>query len=119
MWKLLLRIAINTAAIWAASGLIAGITLDTERVGAVIAVALVFGIVNSLLSPIVKFLSLPFIILTLGIFTLIVNAGLLGLTAYLTDALTIDGFWPAFWGAIVVGVVSWLLGLFLTDDDDE
>jgi putative membrane protein len=119
MFKLLLRLVINAVAIWAAAEIVDGVTLDSERVGAVILVALVFGIVNAILKPLAQLLSLPFIIVTLGLFTLIVNAGLFGLTAWLTDALAVSGFWPALWGALIVSVVSWFLGLFLSDSDDS
>ena len=77
------------------------------------AVAAVFGIVNAFLKPILKILGLPFILLTLGLFALVINAALFLLTARLTQALTIDGFGAAFWGSLVVSLVSFLLGLFL------
>lgn len=119
MFKLLIRLVINAVAIWAAAEVVTGVTLDTEHVGGVVLVALVFGIVNAILKPIASLLSFPFIVLTLGLFTLVVNAGLFGVTAWLTDALSVTGFWPAVWGALIVSVVSWFLGLFVSDDDED
>jgi putative membrane protein len=119
MLKLLVRLVINAVAIWAAAELLGGITLDTGDLGGVALVALVFGVINAVLKPVAKLLSFPFIILTLGLFTLVINAALLALTAGLVDALSVSGFWPALWGALVVSVVSWFLGIFVSDDEDE
>jgi len=119
MKRLLIRLAINAAAIWAAAYLIDGVALDTSQPIAVAGVAIVFGLVNALLKPIVKVLSFPFVLVTLGIFTLVINAALFGLTAFLTSALTVSGFWPALFGALTVSFVSWLLGMFVDDDDDD
>ena len=117
--KLLFRLLINAAAIWAAAYVVEGVTLDTSHWFPVAIVAAVFGITNALLKPILKLVSFPFILLTLGFFTLVNNALLLGLTAYWTDALSVSGFWPAFWGAIIVSFVSWILGVFVDDNDDD
>ena len=117
MFNFLVRLLINGVAIWAASYLVHGLVLDTSNWWGVALVALVFGIVNAVLKPIAKLLSFPLIILTLGLFTLAINAALLGLTAWATSALSISGFWPAVWGALIVSVVSWFLGLFVDDDD--
>jgi putative membrane protein len=113
MFNLIVRFLINALAIWVAAYLVEGMTLDTENVAGFAVVVLVFGIVNALLKPVVTFLSIPFIILTLGIFALVINAGLLWLTAWLTDSMVLTGFWPAFWGAIVVSLVSWFVGMFV------
>lgn len=119
MVKLLFRLIINAVAIWAAAYIVEGVTLDMDRLGAVAVVALVFGVVNAVLKPIAKFLSFPAVVLTLGLFTLVINAGLFALTAYVTEALAISGFIPALLGSLIVSFVSWLLGLFLDDDDDD
>lgn len=119
MKRLLIRLAINAAAIWSAAYFIDGVTLDTSQPVAVAAVAIVFGLVNALLKPIVKVLSFPFVLVTLGIFALVINAALFGLTAYLTSALTVSGFWPALFGSLAVSLVSWLLGMFLDGGDDD
>jgi putative membrane protein len=82
-------------------------------------VAIVFGVLNAVLGRLVKILSLPIIIVTLGIFLLIINAFLLWLTSRLSLVLGIDfvvtGFWAAFWGGLVVSLVSTLLGFFVTE----
>ncbi len=82
-------------------------------------VALIFGIVNAVLKPIVKTIGCLFYVLTLGLIGLVVNALLLWLCSWVAGKLSlpfhITGFWPAFWGAIIVGVVSWLLSLLLDD----
>ena len=118
MLKLLARLVINAVAIWAAAEMVPGVSLDTSHVGPVVLVALIFGVINAILKPIAKFFSFPFIILTLGLFTLVVNGALFALTAWLTDALSVSGLFPAILASIVVSVVSWLLGLFLDDDDE-
>jgi putative membrane protein len=78
-----------------------------------IIIGMVFGIVNSLIRPIVKFFTFPFIILTLGLFTFIINTLMLLLTESLSETfnlgLQIHGFWPAFWGALIISIVSTLL----------
>ncbi|MGM0556477.1 MAG: phage holin family protein [Myxococcota bacterium] len=120
MWKLLIKLLVNAAAIWAAAGIVPGMSLDTGQPLSILLVALVFGIVNALLKPLLTLLGLPFIIVTLGFFLLVINAALLGLTAGLTDALSISGFWAAVFGGICVSVVSWFLELFLpVEEEDE
>ena len=119
MIKLILRLVINTASIWVAAYFIDGITLDTKNLVGVAIVALVFGFANAVIKPIVKFFSFPAIVLTLGLFTVLINAALLWGTAALTSALTVQGVMPAIIGSIIIGLVSWVLSLFLDDDDDE
>ncbi|GAA0583841.1 MULTISPECIES: phage holin family protein [Actinomadura] len=123
--KILIRLVISAVALWAAEMLVDGVELtagDTaERVLTLLAVAAIFGIVNAVLKPIIKVLGCAFYVLTLGLFALLVNAGLLMLTSWLAGELDlpfhVEWFWPAFWGAIIVGVVGWLLNLFVSDDD--
>jgi putative membrane protein len=118
MSYLILRIMINALSIVIAVKLIDGLTFAGEWWKMII-VGAIFGLVNSLIKPVVQLFTLPFLILTLGLFTLIINAMMLGLTAVLSDTLNlgfhIRGFWPAFWGAIIVSIVSmllsWLTGL--------
>ena len=71
-------------------------------------IALIFGVVNAIVGPILRLLSLPFVLLTLGLFLLVVNAALLGLTALLTDRLTIDGFGTAIIGGLILAVAGWI-----------
>ncbi|RAY11990.1 phage holin family protein [Actinomadura craniellae] len=121
---LLIRVVISAVALWVATALVENIHLaagnTAERVGTLLAVAVIFGIVNGVLKPIIKTLGCLFYVLTLGLFALVVNALLFLLTSQVAEALDlpfrVDGFWAAFWGAIIVGVVSWLLNLFVGDD---
>ena len=71
-------------------------------------IALIFGVVNAIVGPILRLLSLPFVLLTLGLFLLVVNAALLALTALLTDRLTIDGFGTAIIGGLILAVAGWI-----------
>ena len=112
--RLILKLLINAAALWAASKLISGITLDGAFL-TILIVALIFGLVNTFIKPILKVLSFPVIILSLGLFTLVINAAMLGLTAGLTDALSIKDFWSALLGAIVISIVSAVLTTFVPD----
>ncbi len=117
--KLLLRILIVAAALGVAHLLVSGIELrggsDLSKAGTLIAVALIFGAVNAVLKPIVKTIGCLFYVLTLGLIGLVVNGLLLWLCSWVAGKLTlpfhITGFWPAFWGAIIVGIVGWLLNL--------
>jgi putative membrane protein len=122
--KLLLRILIPAVALWVAHLLVSGIELtrgtDLAKAGTLIAVALIFGVVNAVLKPIVKTLGCVLYVLTLGLFGLVVNGLLLWLCSWVAGELTlpfhITGFWPAFWGAIIVGVIGWLLNLVFDDE---
>ena len=117
--KLILKILINAAALWMAAVFVPGIR--TGGFGSILATALVFGFVNALIRPFLKLVSCPLILLTLGLFTLILNALMLLLTARLGRALGIDfavnGFVPAFLGALLISVVSTLLSWVLVEAD--
>lgn len=112
MAHFVMRIMINALAIAAAIKLVNGISFTGEW-RQIIVIGLLFGVVNTLIKPVVTFFSLPLIVLTLGIFTLVVNALMLMLTAYFSGpfglGLHVDGFWPALWGSIIVSLVSILL----------
>lgn len=112
MGYFIVRIMINALSIGIAVKLVNGITFTGEWWKMII-IGIIFGLVNSLIKPIVAFFSLPLIILTLGIFVIIINALMLFLTAKLSVpfnlGLHIDGFWPALWGAIIISIVSILL----------
>ena len=123
---ILIRVVINAVALWVAAWLIDGIEVTAESTGGkiatLLAVGAIFGLVNAVLKPLALLLSLPLLILTLGLFALVVNALLFWLIAAISDwiglAFEVDGFWSAFWGAIVVSMVSWLLSLVVRDRDD-
>ena len=114
MIKLLIRLVINAVALWLAALIVDGISLDGS-VFQVLFVALIFGLINALIKPLLKLISAPLIIFTLGLFTLLINAFLLWFTSLLTDVLTVDGFWAALLGALIVSLVSWVLSMFLDD----
>ena len=118
--KILIRFAISALALWVAATFIPGppgIEFTDDSITSVLIVAVVFGLINAFIKPVVKLLSLPARILTLGLFGLIINTAMLGLTAAVMDQLTIDGFVPAFIGALVISVVSAVLGFLVPDDD--
>lgn len=110
---ILVHVLITALAVWITTAL-PGITLGGQDTGTqivtVLAVAIVFGIVNAVLKPVVKTLGCLFYVLTLGLIGLVVNALLFWFTSYLAGALHlpfhVDGFWPAFWGALIVTIVS-------------
>jgi putative membrane protein len=112
------RLLVNAAALWVATRIVSGVTY-TGGVLPILAVALVFGIVNAILKPVAIILTFPILIVTLGLFTLVINGVMLLLTSKLSDSLGlgfhVSGFWPAFWGALVVTLVSWLLSMALRD----
>ncbi|HRW03719.1 MAG: phage holin family protein [Caldilineaceae bacterium] len=116
MSRLVIRLVISAAALWAAALLVDGITVTNDIVGLLI-VALIFGLINAIIKPIVDLFTCPVYILTLGLFTFVVNALMLMLTSALSEGrLVVNGFWAAFFGGIVISVVSTLLSLFLSDD---
>lgn len=99
------RLFITAFALWAATQLVPGI--EVRGVGSLLLAALVFGLVNAVIRPVLVLLSLPLTFLTLGLFLLVVNAAMLGLTAWVLPGFRVAGFWPALFGAIVVSVMSW------------
>jgi len=115
MTRLIVRLIINAAALWVASQVVNGIIVPTDVVD-LLFIALIFGVVNALVKPIIDFFTCPFYVLTLGLFTFVVNALLLMLTDYLSE-LQVQDFWTAFLGGIVISIVSTLLSLFLSDSD--
>ncbi|HEY8482234.1 MAG TPA: phage holin family protein [Spirillospora sp.] len=123
--KILIRLVISAFALWVAEVALDGVEVTTDDTGdralTLLAVAAVFGVVNAVLKPVIKVFGCAFYVLTLGLFALLVNAGLLMLTSWVAGRLElpfhVEWFWPAFWGAIIVGVVSWLLNLLVSDDD--
>ena len=114
MRNLMIRLFVNAVALWVAARLVSGIELSGEF-GPVLLVAAVFGLVNALIKPLVLVLSIPFVILTLGLFTLVINALMLMLTAALTGSFAVSGFLAALWGSILISLVSLLFSLVLPD----
>ncbi len=125
MKNFLVKTIANAGALAVAVWLLDKITLTGgstgEKTATLIVVALVFGLVNMLVKPVVQVLTFPLFILTLGLFTLVVNALMLLLTSWVADKLDlsfhVDGFWTAVLGALIVSIVSWALNAFLPDGD--
>ena len=115
------RLLVNAAALWVATRIVPGVAYSGD-VLPFLGVALVFGVVNAVVGPAAKLLTLPLIIVTLGLFLLVVNGLLLWLTSVLSTTLGlgfhVSGFWAAFVGALVVSVVSTVLSLLIRDGDE-
>ena len=115
----LLQLVVNAAALWVATQMVPGVTYQGGPLP-LLAVAVIFGVINSTLRPITKLLTCPLIVVTLGLFAFVVNGLMLWLTSTLAAQFGINfhvaGFWPAFWGALVVSVVSTVLSMFVRDD---
>jgi len=114
----ILRLLVNAAALWVATTIVPGVTFAGGWVP-FLGVACVFGVVNAFIRPVAKVLTFPIIILTLGIFALVVNGLMLWLTSSLSEGLGlgfhVSGFWAAFWGALVVSFVSTILSMLVAD----
>lgn len=126
MVSFLVRAALTGVALWVVTHFVSGLRFvggDTtlQQVGIIFLVAVIFGLVNAVIKPIVQFLSIPLYILTLGLFHVVVNALMLWITARITEntthwGLQIDHFWwTAIWAAILLSIVSWLLSLLTRD----
>ena len=117
--RFLVRVLINAAALWVAVRLVPGIHFRGTALQ-LLGIALVFGALNAVIRPVLMVLSIPFIVLTLGLFTLVLNGVILMLTSGLSGALGlafhVAGFWSAFWGAIVVSIVSMILTLLVREE---
>jgi putative membrane protein len=117
---------INALALFAAAVVVKGVGVEEGRwTGWIVfaVVAVIFGLVNALIRPLLKVLTCPLILLTLGLFTLVINALMLWLTGAISQffdlGFYVDGFWPAFWGGLVVSVVSVVLNLVVRDEEEH
>src|SRR5216683_4047572 len=114
----LIRWIVNAAALWVATRLVPGVEFSGGWLP-FLGVALVFGVVNAFIRPVAKILTFPIILVTLGIFLLVINGLMLWLTSTLSAALGlgfhVSGFWPAFWGALVVSLISTILSILVKD----
>jgi putative membrane protein len=123
--RFVLWVVVNALALAAATALLDGIRLTgattQDRVVTLVLVAIVFGLVNAVVRPVVKLISLPFILLTLGLLVLVINALMLLLTGWLSTQLSlgfrVDGFWTAVGGGIVVAIATWVLHLVLPEPE--
>src|SRR5712692_1709672 len=114
--RFLIRLLINAAALWVATHIVPGVSYTGGSL-TLFGVAVVFGVVNAVVRPVARVLTFPLVILTLGLFLLVINGLMLWLTSVLSDTLALGfhvrGFWPAFWGGLVVSVVSALLSVLV------
>jgi len=119
MIKFIIRWAINAAALYAAALIVPGIDFEGDWKG-IVMLALIITLLNALLRPLLKLLTLPLIILTLGLFTVVINTLVLMLTSSIGQAfglgLTVDGFWPALLGSLVISIVSMVMSAIFRDE---
>ena len=122
--KLLIRLVINALALWIAINLIPGFNFEGSNTSLLI-IALIFGFVNALVRPLIVLLTCPLVLLTLGLFVLIINTVMLSLTVWLSGpevfdlGLTSAGFWTTFLAAIVISIVSGVMSTLLKDDHEN
>lgn len=122
--RLLIRLAVNAFALWAAIELVPGLNYEGPGVSLFI-IALIFGVVNALVRPLIILLTCPLIVLTLGLFVLVINTIMLSLTTWLAGPRVFDlglsstGFWATFFGALVISVVSGAINLFVKDEREK
>ncbi|MGH1550110.1 phage holin family protein [Leifsonia poae] len=119
--RFLLRLIINAVALWLTTLIVSGVTVKpyapdtTALILTYLLIALIFGVVNAIVGTVIRIVAFPLYILTLGLISLLVNAFLLFIVSWISDALGfglhIDGFWAGVLGALVLGIIAWLLGL--------
>jgi putative membrane protein len=126
MGPFVIRTALTGFALWVVTLVVPGIDFvggetTLQRIGIILVVAVIFGLVNAVIKPVVQFLSIPLYILTLGLFHIVINALMLWITSSITDATTHWGlhieqfWWTAIWGAIVLSIVSWGLSIVVPE----
>jgi len=123
----ILRLLANAAALAIATWILSGITLTgsstTSQIVTLLVVALIFGVLNAIIKPIFALVTLPLLLLTLGLFLIVINACMLLLTSWLAGLFdlgwSVDGFWTALLGGIIISIVSFVLNVFLPDPGDK
>ncbi|WP_344076100.1 phage holin family protein [Luedemannella helvata] len=123
----IIRTLVTAVALWISTLIVSGINTSGakawQNVLTLIVVAIIFGLVNAVLKPLIKIFGCFFYIITLGLFALVVNALLFLLVGWLAEQLNlpfhVEGFWSGFWGAIIVSVVSWLINLVIPDGSER
>jgi putative membrane protein len=106
-----IRVLVVAIGLWISSKIVPGVIINDGW--SLFWAALLLGLVNAVVRPVVIILTLPLTILTLGLFLLLINAAMLSLVAWMLDGMTVDGFWSAFFGAIVISIVGWLVTWFI------
>ncbi len=113
MKGLLIRFVVTGVAVLLAAQIVPGIRVDGFSAG--VAAVIVFSLLNAVVRPILYLLSLPLIVVTLGLFIVVINALLLQLVAWLVKGFVVEGFWPSVWGALLISVVSTILNIWVSD----
>lgn len=123
--KLLIRLAISALALWLTTLIISGVHVGgastIKKILTLLIIAIIFGVINAVLTPIIKTIGCAFYVVTLGLIALVVNGFLLWLTSWIAGELSlpfhVDNFWPsAVLGALVIGLISWVLNMVVPDD---
>ena len=108
MLRFIIQAVVTALGLWLAAEVVPGV--DFTSTGALVAAAVILGLVNAIVRPIMILLTLPLTIVTFGLFLLVVNAAMIGLTAWFLDGFVVNGLWAGIGAAIVTGVVSWIAG---------
>ena len=116
MLRMILQAVVTALGLWLAARFIPGV--EVLSTGSLIAAAVLLGVVNALVRPILTFVTLPITFITFGLFLLVVNAATIGLVAMMLGGFNIIGFWPGIGAAVVTGLVSWIAGWFIGDTRD-
>lgn len=114
MRGLLIRFTVTGIAVFLASQIVPGITVETVSAG--VAAVILLAFLNAIVRPILYLFTLPFIILSLGLFMVIINALLLHLVAFLVKGFVVEGFWPSVWGALIISITSTILTLWVSEE---
>lgn len=109
-----IRMAITALGLWLAARLISGISFEDEIT--LVGAALILGIVNAVVRPILIFMTLPITFLTLGLFLWVVNGAMIGLVAWLVPGFSVDGLWSAMLGSVIVGLTGWVGNAFIGEN---
>jgi len=126
--KLLIRLAISALSLWLTTLIISGVHVGgastVKKIFTLLLIAILFGVINAVLRPVIKTVGCAFYVLTLGLIALVVNGFMLWLTSWIAGELTlpfhVDNFWPsAILGALIIGLISWVLNMFIPDDDKK
>jgi Predicted membrane protein len=113
MIRFIIQAVVTMVGLWLSAQVVPGV--DFTSTGSLVAAAIILGLVNAIVRPIMVVLTFPITVLTLGLFLLVVNAAMIGLTAMFLDGFAVDGLWAGVGAAIVTGVVSWIAGAFIGD----
>lgn len=117
MLRFIIQALVTMAGLWLSAQVVPGV--DFTNTGSLIAAAITLGLVNAIVRPVMVLLTFPITVVTLGLFLLVVNAAMIGLTAMFLGGFAVNGLWAGIGAAIVTGVVSWLAGAFIGDGGER